>query len=263
MNRYTSSKWKRKRKKRRIQIIISVLVIVINSILIWAWNGYRDEARIREIGIIYFEQGDYKKAEEMFVSALERHNIFSWNLSQDIRYYLAESYFQEKKYEKALAVYEEIEKHEKDTSYVLCYKGACYAKLKQEKKAKLLFEEAISLGNVEGYHYLSKMYYDLGKYEKAIASEKNFMEVREADGSSYQILAKSYSKAGKFKEAIQTIEKGIALDDAQKQSLMFEEIIIYEQKLDFSMAYEKCLAYVSMYPEDEQAKLELEFLETR
>lgn len=238
-------------------------MFLVCGVSLFAWNDYRKEAKAREIGIEYFQQKKYKNAQEMLKQALEYHNLFGWSISQDIRYYLAESYFQEQQYEKALAVYEEIDKHEKDDSYVLCYKGACYAKLKQYEKAKIHFEEAISLGNVEGYHYLSKMYYDLGKYEDAISVEKKFMRVREANGSSYQILAKSYSKAGKFQEAIQTIEKGIALDDAQKQSLLFEEIIIYEQKLDFSTAYEKCLSYVSMYPEDEQAKLELEFLETR
>lgn len=263
MNRYTSSKWKRKRKKRRIQILVSILVILLCGISLYAWNDYRKEAKDRDIGIAHFQNQEYKKAQKQFEQALEYHNIFGFAISQDIRYYLAECYFQEGQYKKALAVYEEIDKHEKDDAYVLCYKGACYAKLKQVEKAKALFEEAIFLGNVEGYHYLSKMYYDIGKYEDAITSEKKFMEVREANGSSYQILAKSYSKAGKFKEAIKTIEKGIALDDGQKQSLMFEEIIIYEQKLDFNTAYEKCLAYVNMYPEDEQAKLELEFLETR
>lgn len=263
MNRYASSKWKRKRNRRRLQISIAIFGIIVCAISIWAWNDYRKESETRDIGITYFQQKDYKNAEKAFVQALEYHNLFGWKLSQDIRYYLAESYFQEEQYEKALAVYEEIGKHEKLDDYVLCYQGACYAKLDQNDKAKNAFEEAIALGNDEGYHYLSKMYYDLGEYDKAISYEKKFMEVREANGSSYQILAKSYSKAGKFKEAIKTIEEGIALDDEQKQALLFEEIVIYEQKLDFDTAYEKCLEYVSAYPDDEQAKLELEFLETR
>lgn len=263
MSRYTSSKWKRKRNQRRIQYILALFFIILCVFSIFAWNDYRKESEYRMEGIGYFQQKEYDKAQKVLEEALEYHNVFGWNLSQDIRYYLAESYFQQEQYKKALEVYREIEKYEKSSSYVLCYEGACYARLEKTEEAEELFEKAIALGNDEGYHYLSKMYYDLGEYEKAISYEKKFMEVREPNGSSYHILAKSYSKAKKFKEAIRAIEKGIQLDDQQKQALLFEEIIIYEEKRDFATAYEKCLNYVSEYPEDEQAKQELEFLETR
>ena len=103
----------------------------------------------------------------------------------------------------------------------------------------------------------------LGDYDKAIENELSYMEKREPDGTSYMVLAKSYCKAGQYKKALQAIADGIELDDSQKQALLFEEIVIYEQKLDFDTAYKKCLTYVANYPEDETAKQELEFLETR
>ena len=40
-------------------------------------------------------------------------------------------------------------------------------------------------------------------------------------------------------------------------------VIAYEQKLDFASALELMQEYVDAYPEDEEAKRELTFLETR
>lgn len=259
----TPNKWKREKKRKRLKIVGILLAILIIIGGVFEVVEYRKEVSYRTAGIEQFQKEKYKKAQKQFEKALEHTNIFGRKVTQDIRYYLAESYFLEGSYEKALNIYQEISKRQKTSGYAECYIGACYAKLGDTEKAKKQFEESISLGNEEGYHYLSKMYYDLGEYEKAIEYETKFMDLREADGASYLLLAKSYSGAGKFKKAIQTIEEGIALDDEKKQELSFEEVVIYEQKLDFESAYEKCLAYVMNYPDDTIAKQELEFLETR
>lgn len=259
----TPDKWKRKKRRQRQKAIGIILAILLIIGSIFEFVEYQKEASYRSVGIEYFKKEEYKKAQKQLNKALEYTNIFGRTLTQDIRYYLAESYFLEGEYEKALTVYQEISRKEKDKEFVACYLGATYAKLGDSEKAKEMFEQSISLGNEEGYHYLSKMYYDLGEYEKAVENEKQFMKLREPDGTSYMLLAKSYCADKKFKQAIQAIEEGIALDDSEKQALLFEEIVIYEKKLDFDTAYEKCLAYVSAYPDDKIAKEELEFLETR
>ena len=259
----TPNKWKRQKQKRRLKVAGILLTILIVLGGIFELFEYRKEVSYRTAGIEYYQQEKYKKAQKQFEKALEHKNIFGFSVTKDVRYYLAESYFLDGAYEKALNVYQEISQKEKTSGYANCYIGACYAKLGDTKKAKEQFEEGIALGNEEGYHYLSKMYYDLGEYEKAIEYETKFMELREPDGAAYMLLAKCYSGAGKFKKAIEAVEAGIALDDDKKQELLFEEVVIYEQKLDFDSAYEKCLSYVTAYPDDTIAKEELEFLETR
>ena len=47
------------------------------------------------------------------------------------------------------------------------------------------------------------------------------------------------------------------------QSLLFNEIVAYEKKLDFATALTKAQEYVDMFPEDFAAKKELAFLKTR
>lgn len=259
----TSNKWKKQKQKRRLTItgiIVAILLVVVG---VFQFMDYEKELGFREKGIAQFQKGQYKEAQGYFEEALEHTNIFGGTLTQDIRYYLAESYFMDEQYDKALNLYQQIGRKEKNQGYAECYIGAAYARLGDTEKAKEQFEKGISLGNEEGYHYLSRMYYELGDYDKAIENELSYMEKREPDGTSYMVLAKSYCKAGQYKKALQAIADGIALDDGQKQELLFEEIVIYEQKLDFDTAYKKCLTYVANYPEDETAKQELEFLETR
>ena len=60
------------------------------------------------------------------------------------------------------------------------------------------------------------------------------------------------------------ISSGISIaSDDEMQSLLFNEIVAYEKKLDFSTAQEKAVSYVGMYPEDEEAAKELDFLKSR
>ena len=60
------------------------------------------------------------------------------------------------------------------------------------------------------------------------------------------------------------ITKGLALsNDKGKQDLYFNEIVVYEKKLDFATAKEKAAEYVKNYPADEAGIRENNFLKTR
>ena len=48
-----------------------------------------------------------------------------------------------------------------------------------------------------------------------------------------------------------------------KQSVMKSLVIAYEKTADFTSARKVLERYVALYPEDEEAKRELTFLETR
>ena len=63
----------------------------------------------------------------------------------------------------------------------------------------------------------------------------------------------------------ENISSGISIaSDDEMQSLLFNEIVAYEEKnWTFSTAQEKAVSYVGMYPEDEEAAKELDFLKSR
>ena len=67
-----------------------------------------------------------------------------------------------------------------------------------------------------------------------------------------------------YDSALENITKGLALsNDKGKQDLYFNEIVVYEKKLDFATAKEKAAEYVKNYPADKAGIRENNFLKTR
>ena len=69
---------------------------------------------------------------------------------------------------------------------------------------------------------------------------------------------------GSYDSALDNISKG--LEDAsteEMQDLLYNEIVVYEKKLDFATALSKMQDYIKMFPDDENAAKELTFLQSR
>lgn len=242
-------------------VILAVVLLVVCG---FQYRAYSQEKKYRAAGIKSFQAGDYKAAQKNFEEALEHKNLFGIRMTKDVKYYLAESLYQQEKYKSAAKVYDELIAHDKDKGILYCLKGACQAKDGETDAAKANFLKAKKLGEMKSLHFLSKMYYDLGDYDKAVSYEEKYIEKNPEEGISYIILSKGYCEQGKYKKALNAIDKGLALkNESEKQALSFQRIVIYEKMLDFDSAYEACKKYVNTYPNDTAAKQELEFLESR
>ena len=80
----------------------------------------------------------------------------------------------------------------------------------------------------------------------------------------YNGLALCDMDDGSYDSALENISKG--LEDAsteEMQDLLFNEIVVYEKKLDFATALSKMQEYIKMFPDDENAAKELTFLQSR
>ena len=76
--------------------------------------------------------------------------------------------------------------------------------------------------------------------------------------STCYLYVKSYS------QALDVAQKGLSYAGSlEKKNLLRNEIIACENLGDYESAYTKIQAYLSSYPEDEEAKREMEFLATR
>lgn len=262
-----NNKRKRGRQNRGFQVPWLLIIIVAVIILVFCGFQVKDyvkEKEYRNLGVEKFLKEDYQGAATDFKKALTNTNVFGLFLTKDIKYYLAETYFQQENYKEALNIYEQLAVRDKKNSTILCYEGASLAKMGKTDEAIAKFQKAKSMGNEESLHYLSKLYYDLEEYKKAITYEEKYIKNNPTQGISYIILAKGYAENKEFDKALKAIKTGLKLkDDSANQELLFQEVVVYEKKLDFEKAYDKCKAYVKRYPDDEAAKLELEFLETR
>lgn len=133
------------------------------------------------------------------------------------------------------------------------------------------YEEAQSqlIGPVEaGYEpamfLIARVYMAQEEYERA---ESVYLQIQQESGESTEVfngLALCAMERGNYDFALGYITQGLALDGAAgKQELYFNEIVLYERKLDFEKAKIKAQEYVEQYPGDEKGLRELTFLKTR
>lgn len=174
----------------------------------------------------------------------------------------------------------------------------CYddKNLSAEGDAYLQQALAINSDDSEDIYQKARIYYFLGDYEDA-KTELNKM-ADSMDERSTMLLCRTYMKQDdtaharqlyqqymdkygetpeayngmvlcdiadeNYDSALENITKGLALsNDKGKQDLYFNEIVVYEKKLDFATAKEKAAEYVKNYPADEAGIRENNFLKTR
>ena len=133
--------------------------------------------------------------------------------------------------------------------------------------------DASNQGSTEALLVLGMVYGAQSDYANARAMYQQYINQKldDTSGDQTQTAAQGYNglavcdmAEGNYDSALENISSGISIaSDDEMQSLLFNEIVAYEKKLDFSTAQEKAVSYVGMYPEDEEAAKELDFLKSR
>ena len=73
-----------------------------------------------------------------------------------------------------------------------------------------------------------------------------------------------FAEEGDYEKALYYIGLGISVGDpAAMESLLFNEIVIYERMNDFSTAKQKMMEFLKSYPLDTSARREYKFLSPR
>ncbi len=130
---------------------------------------------------------------------------------------------------------------------------------------QLAIEEGEELGSA--YHALGLAYWKLENYEKSYQAFTNSLK----EGGGKTVLASHMLGAMEimnknYEAALQYILNALQMDvenEVVKQELLFNEIICYEHTGQWELAKSKMQVYRELYPEDEEAKREAEFLESR
>lgn len=131
------------------------------------------------------------------------------------------------------------------------------------------FGEAIEKdkNKADSYRGLGIALWETEDYEGAKEAFENALaEGSKKTGTLYNFLGSCELKVGDAKKAVSYFEDGL---DAEKNSeeltkeMSFNRIVAYEKLKDMDTAKKLLTEYLSDYPDDEAAKKEVEFLETR
>ncbi len=112
--------------------------------------------------------------------------------------------------------------------------------------------------------YLGKTYEALGDVNYAVSLYTTFLDKTPNSAAVYDRLGLAKMSLKDYQGALSAFESGIATGDTSyMQSLKFNEIAAYEYLTEFKKATVQMEEYLKLYPDDEKAVREYEFLKTR
>ena len=210
-------------------------------------------------GNLYYSQNDEENALKDYAAAIEKDS---------------------KNYELYIGVYEALTAHGKDkeaqgylnqaleiggkSAYDKMQKGRINFLLGEQETAVSLLEEAIKGKEKTAYYYLAEVYSLMGDTKSSEETMLSYIESGAADSYSLFNIANSQMEKGNYKMAIECLNLALNLEKVPNKQIILKTLVIaHEHNLDFGKALEIMKDYVEKYPDDEDAKRELTFLETR
>ena len=193
----------------------------------------------------------------------------------------SEAYGSDSTYEMAIQIYEaylgqDMEadgtryleaalKTEAKTADDYCERGKVYYYMDDYENARTELTTAADKVSTEATLILGMVYMAQGDTSNARSFYQQYID---ADGDDpakgYNGLALCDISDGDYDSALQNISQGLgdATSD-EMRDLLFNEIVVYEKKLDLSTALSKAQEYVQTFKDDDAAAKELTFLQSR
>lgn len=142
--------------------------------------------------------------------------------------------------------------------------GRIYYYLEEYQKAYIALEEAKESGDAESYLYLGRAYEATGDYNYASNVYNSYLTRKGENAEVYNQLGLCEMQKGEYRKALDAFQSGLKLEDsAYQQMLSYNEIVAYEHLGEFRKATVLLQSYLKAYPDDLEAKREMEFLSTR
>lgn len=210
-------------------------------------------------GNLYYSLGDEENALKDYSAAIEKEK-------QDYGLYMGiyEALMTHGQKKEALDYLNHALEISGDSAYDKMQKGRINFLLGENDTAITLLTEAAEGNEVQALYYLAEAHATVGNEEEAKKSMKAYIDSGVAD--SYDLFQISQEELAKnnYLMAVECLTTALEMDKVpNKQIIMRNLVMLYEELRDFELAKEVLVEYVKEYPDDEEAKRELTFLNTR
>lgn len=192
----------------------------------------------------------------------------------------AQTYAEESNYDMAIQIYQaylEMEMEADGTRYLEaalaseaktaadhCDRGRVYYYMDDFDNAQQELITASNDGNTEALILLGMVYLAKGDTSNARAMYQQYGVEEGESAKGYNGLALCDIADGNYDAALVNISSGKENASTEElQSLLYNEMVVYEKKLDFVTARQKAEEYLEMFPGNAEVGRELEFLKSR
>ena len=145
-----------------------------------------------------------------------------------------------------------------------CDRGRVYYYMEDYASAQKELINASNQGSQEALLLLGMVYLAQNDISNARSMYQEYVSGEGASAKGYNGLALCDIAEGSYDSALTNINDGLpSATTEEMRDLLFNEIVVYERKLDFATALQKAKEYLQIFPDDEAAAKEVTFLQTR
>lgn len=219
----------------------------------------RDDREARYLrGIVFLEQNKLAAAKEDFDVALDKAPG-----DYDMRIDIAQA-LMDKGYENEAKAYLQAALGGNEKKISDYDRGRLSYYMGDYDNARNYLESTKGNKNAEAALLLGQTYEKLGDYNYAASVYSNYLTEHPDNVILFNRLGMCRLQAGDAKGALECFEKALALEDSSMtQVLKFNQIVAYEYLGEFDQANVLMRSYLQIYPDDQEALREYEFLKSR
>ena len=209
-------------------------------------------------GIVYLEEEKVVDAKTDFDIALSKANG-----DYDMRINIANA-LMEKGYEEDGKAYLQAALGSNEKKISDYDRGRLFYYMGDYENARNCLESTKGNKNAETVLLLGQTYEKLGDYNYAASVYSNYLTENPNHVIIFNRLGMCKLQAGDAKSALSYFEQALALEDSSMtQILKFNQIVAYEYLGEFDQANVLMKNYLQIYPDDQEAIREYEFLKSR
>jgi len=208
--------------------------------------GFDEDIALR-MGLLYFEQADFARAETMFRRIIE-HNPGN----SRARYYLGHTLGKAQKFEEAALEFQAVAPDSDSFPQARIQLAFMRARDGDRHGAQQVLQEAISLQPEDAtlYQALAVAHAELKDYPAAIAALQKAIERDTTDEDLYYYLGHLYDKAGMFDESIAAMRSVLARNADNADALNFIGYLYAERGLRLREARTLIKKALELKPDD-------------
>lgn len=186
----------------------------------------------RGAGIACMKQGDYEKAQDMFLRGLKETNGIINDIELDLSYYLGECQMQLGSYKDAEKTYSNIIEYDEDETEAYFYRGCARLKLENSNGAEKDFAKISGAVNLQYLYGIYEAYEDAGS-DKGNSYLKQIVKSDSREAGDLYTVGRAYAQLGDYTKAMDCLKQSSKKGEKAAAFCMGQ---IYQQQGDFEQA---------------------------